>query len=421
MTTKDLTVTREDLRRFAPKAERHYIDAILGGMDQIRAAGLLTPLRWSHFISQWSHETGGFTIVRERCTWSAKRMTELWPNRFRMSDPVFRARYAACRGDEVQIAELAYGYKARPDLGNSEEGDGFAFRGGSFCQGTGRSWYREAGEALGIDLEGSPDLIEDPRNGLSAAIWYWNHHRLSAFADANNGRAVGNGINRGNAYSSKEPIGQADRKARFERAWAIWGTGSIATTTDLDIGLYSADVKALQLRLGELRYQPGSADGVFGPETGRAVAAFKVDWQRERGTPLEPGTTVGPLTKAALAEAEPIERPEREQATAKDLLAAGSTEMKAGQQMKGTGSVLTVTGGAMVGEKVGFFDWVGSYTASLPAMQAVSSPVVEAVRWGREHALVFVVILAGLLLYHRGWIVQQARLAAHRLGKNLGR
>ena len=54
------------------------------------------------------------------------------------------------------------------------------------------------------------------------------------------------------------------------------------------------DVVALQERLLELGYDAGRADGVFGPQTGAALAAF----QRESG--LVPDGTFGPATMRAL-------------------------------------------------------------------------------------------------------------------------
>lgn len=424
MDTKFGPVRVEDLRRFAPRAKQPYIAALTDGWPMIEAAGINTPLRWCHFMAQCFHETGGFTIVREHTTWSETRMCALWPNRFKMVDPVFRLKYRACGGSDSDLAELAYGpgNDLGRKLGNTEEGDGWAYRGGSFLQGTGRAWYREVGQAIGHDLEGSPDLIENPTIGLQAALWVWSRYKLNGFADANNGRAIGNQINRGNPFSKHEPIGAPERRRAYDRAWAIWGNGATpAKSQDIDVGSHGPEVVAIQLRLKELRYGVGNADGVFGPETRRAVAAFKADWIAENGGELEPNARVGARTKAALAEAVPIERPERAEATVKDLAAAGSTEVKAGQQIKGAGAAATAIGAAGIAQQTGVLDTVQNNVGWLPAAQSTLAPAIDAVKWATTNLLFVGLVALGLIVYYRGHLIEQARLMAHRLGLNLGR
>jgi lipoprotein-anchoring transpeptidase ErfK/SrfK len=62
----------------------------------------------------------------------------------------------------------------------------------------------------------------------------------------------------------------------------------------LEEGMQGADVKALQQRLAALKYYPGTADGVFGPNTLEAVWAF----QEVNG--LAANGVVGTATKKAL-------------------------------------------------------------------------------------------------------------------------
>lgn len=416
--------TADELRRLVPKAKPDYIDALVDGWDAMALAGITTPLRRCHFLAQAMHETGDFTIVRESTKWTAQRMCELWPHRWSMKDPLFLARYGACRGDEMALANLAYGGKhsLAKSLGNTiDPNDGWYFRGGGVFQGTGRYWYREVGTAIEIDLEDRPEQIENPRVSLAAAIWYWQRYKLNRFADRNYIRAIGNQINRGNPYSKDEPIGAKDRSKRFDRAWALFGAAELPNPHDLAIGAYGSDVEALQLQLRELNYAPGNPDKAFGSETSRAIAAFKADWKRETGQELEPDEIVGPLTRAALATASPISRPEREQMTVKDLVAAGSTEAKAAKEAMTAGLLLTATGGTGVAQQTGQLDAVRDQLGWVPEMHSFLVPVLAGFKWFTDNLIWVFILIAGVLLWSKGrrWLF--ARLEAARRGFNLWR
>ncbi|HEX8703393.1 MAG TPA: LysM peptidoglycan-binding domain-containing protein [Myxococcaceae bacterium] len=109
--------------------------------------------------------------------------------------------------------ELASGkaYEGRRDLGNIHPGDGVRYKGRGPIQLTGRSNYRAAGKALGIDLEGNPKRAADVDVGFRTAAWFWNSRNLNTYADAGNFREVTRRINGG--YN-----GLADREAYYRRA-----------------------------------------------------------------------------------------------------------------------------------------------------------------------------------------------------------
>jgi peptidoglycan hydrolase-like protein with peptidoglycan-binding domain len=85
-----------------------------------------------------------------------------------------------------------------------------------------------------------------------------------------------------------------------ERTPATTVTSSRTSPRMLRRGCFGNDVSALQERLHELGYDPGSADGAFGPVTETAVRALQA------AARIRVDAIVGPETRATLAAAKPL-------------------------------------------------------------------------------------------------------------------
>ncbi|WP_245808314.1 glycoside hydrolase family 19 protein [Deinococcus hopiensis] len=96
-------------------------------------------------------------------------------------------------------------YEGRADLGNTQKGDGYRYRGRGWIQLTGRHNYRRFGQKLGLDLEGNPDLAARADVAAKLAAAYWTDRGLNAYADQGDFREITRRINGGyNGLADRE-------------------------------------------------------------------------------------------------------------------------------------------------------------------------------------------------------------------------
>ncbi|MCA0276235.1 MAG: hypothetical protein LCH86_09535 [Proteobacteria bacterium] len=200
------------LKAFAPGGKPALLKAIADAWPEMEAAGINTPLRICHFMAQISVESGGLRIVEENLRYSASRLCAVWPKRF----PTLNAAEPYANNPQA-LANKVYGGR----MGNEKAGDGWRYRGRGPKQITGRDNYRAIGREMGLDLEGDPDLLLEPKNGVLAAIAFWDMNDCNTPADRNDIRGVTLKVNGG--YN-----GLADRRAAFRRAVAIWGEDEVS-------------------------------------------------------------------------------------------------------------------------------------------------------------------------------------------------
>lgn len=177
----------------------------------IRDFKIDTPLQKAHFIAQVGHESGGFAKTVESLNYSVAGLLDTFPSRVTPAQARLIGRSDTQAADQKQIGVLVYGSR----LGNrAGTDDGYNFRGRGLIQITGRSNYKQCGEALGIDLENQPEKLAEEKYAALSAAWFWQSRNLNQWADADDVRQVTRIIN--GSYN-----GIDDRIARLEKAKAV--------------------------------------------------------------------------------------------------------------------------------------------------------------------------------------------------------
>jgi putative chitinase len=167
------------LSRLWPRAPHATIDAIIDTAEPVFARyGVEETLEIAHCMAQISHECGAGTIVRENMNYRAERIIEI----FGYNKLKKRWEHSACVIDEEaeqlahnpqDLAERVYGQgnpKKAKELGNTEPGDGYRYRGNGMLQLTGRAAHRRIGQLIGVDLENHPEQLEDPAISFRVAV-----------------------------------------------------------------------------------------------------------------------------------------------------------------------------------------------------------------------------------------------------------
>ncbi len=170
-------VTVQQLQAIMPDLSTSRAQQVLPYLNQaMLQGGINTPLRQAAFLAQLATESGQFRWFEELASGAA--------------------------------------YEGRADLGNTQPGDGVRFKGRGPIQLTGRSNYRAAGQALGIDLEGNPTRAADLDVGFRTAVWFWNSRTLNSYADVGNFDMITKRVNGG--FN-----GKASRDAYYARAKSV--------------------------------------------------------------------------------------------------------------------------------------------------------------------------------------------------------
>jgi putative chitinase len=167
-----------------------------------------TPLKLSHFLSQASHESGGFKVVNENLNYSAKGLMGTFKKYFPTEE--LAKKY------ERQPEKIANRvYANRMNNGDEASGDGWKFRGRGYIQLTGKHNYTEFGKSINEDIVATPDKISTTYPLLSAA-WFFSKNCLAKCTapTVEAVTAVTKCVNGG-------VLGLSDRQKHFEEYYAL--------------------------------------------------------------------------------------------------------------------------------------------------------------------------------------------------------
>lgn len=122
------------------------------------------------YVAEVLHETDFLSATVENLNYKAPRIRELgaiygpasrWGKAAREADTL-----AGCPED---LAEVLYGGR----FGNTQQGDGWKFRGRGIPMVTFRANYARLGDLMGQDLTVTPEILEQPRYAVAASLHWW--------------------------------------------------------------------------------------------------------------------------------------------------------------------------------------------------------------------------------------------------------
>lgn len=167
--------------------------------------GIDTMREVASFLANISVESAGLTRMAESLNYSVDGLLKTF-GRHRISEADAR-RLGRKPGEaglpldrQMLLANILYGGEfGRVNLGNTQPGDGWKFRGYGPKQLTGRDNHSRFAQAMGIAVDDVPALIRTREGGMMSAGWFWKSHNLDAKAATpgveDDRRAINGGVN----------------------------------------------------------------------------------------------------------------------------------------------------------------------------------------------------------------------------------
>ena len=205
-----MELTKEQLKQLLPKNKfvDHWYEVLAQLLPDYE---IDTPQRIAAFVAQCSHESGGFTTIKENLNYRPESLVRLFSKYF---DLPTAQRYCALPNKQEAIANRIYA--SRMGNGDESSGDGYKYCGRGLIQLTGKDNYFWFSASLGITPEEASEYMATFEGAAQSACWFWENNKLNQWADAGDILTLTKRINGGT-------IGLEDRIKHYEHALHVLG------------------------------------------------------------------------------------------------------------------------------------------------------------------------------------------------------
>lgn len=205
-----MELTKQQLQQLLPKNKfvDHWYEVLAKLLPDYE---IDTPQRIAAFIAQCSHESGGFTTIKENLNYRPESLVKLFSKYFDLSTA---QRYCALPNKQEAIANRIYA--SRMGNGDESSGDGYKYCGRGLIQLTGKDNYFWFSASLGITPEDASEYMATFEGAAQSACWFWENNKLNQWADAGDILTLTKRINGGT-------IGLEDRVNHYEHALHVLG------------------------------------------------------------------------------------------------------------------------------------------------------------------------------------------------------
>jgi putative chitinase len=190
------------------KLKGHIPDFVLEQIPEVQSKfGIDTIIKLSHFLSQCSHESGGFKLTSENLNYSADGLKKIFSKYFPNNTSESYARQPEKIANKV--------YANRMGNGDEKSGDGWKYKGRGYIQLTGKDNYKMFDAFVPEDILANPELVATKYPLLSAG-WFFSKNCLKKCTDSSESSiiAVTKCVNGGT-------IGLSDRTKHFNEYYKL--------------------------------------------------------------------------------------------------------------------------------------------------------------------------------------------------------